>query len=148
MTSIPAKNSFSERLRTFELKMEAFCIAPPVINMFKHLFSELYAGKTGKVCEAEILPVTDQDVRTYEELDEFEETGTRALAQAVVIKLNGGLGTSMGLEKAKSLIPIKDGLTFLDIIARQALQAKLPHVIQEKTLVRLGANGPLRPVSV
>jgi UDP-N-acetylglucosamine pyrophosphorylase len=36
-----------------------------------------------------------------------------------VLKLNGGLGTSMGLEKAKSLLPVKDGQTFLDLIAQQ-----------------------------
>lgn len=44
-----------------------------------------------------------------------------------VIKLNGGLGTSMGLEKAKSLIPVKDGLTFLDFIARQILWLRRTH---------------------
>ena len=32
----------------------------------------------------------------------------------VVLKLNGGLGTGMGLEKAKSLLPVKQGLTFLE----------------------------------
>jgi UTP--glucose-1-phosphate uridylyltransferase len=37
-----------------------------------------------------------------------------------MIKLNGGLGTSMGLKKAKSLIKIKNGLTFLEIIVNQA----------------------------
>jgi hypothetical protein len=36
-----------------------------------------------------------------------------------VLKLNGGLGTSMGLEKAKSLLEVKDGKTFLDLIAEQ-----------------------------
>ena len=40
-----------------------------------------------------------------------------------MLKLNGGLGTGMGLEKAKSLLPIKDGVTFLDFIARQVLPA-------------------------
>jgi len=35
------------------------------------------------------------------------------------VKLNGGLGTGMGLEKAKSLLPLKDGMTFLDFIAKQ-----------------------------
>jgi UDP-N-acetylglucosamine pyrophosphorylase len=44
-----------------------------------------------------------------------------------VIKLNGGLGTSMGLEKAKSLIPVKDGLNFLDFIARQVLWIRRHH---------------------
>ena len=43
------------------------------------------------------------------------------LDQAVVIKLNGGLGTSMGMTRAKSLLEAKDGLTFLDLIARQVL---------------------------
>ena len=42
------------------------------------------------------------------------------LKKTAVLKLNGGLGTSMGLEKAKSLLVVKDGLTFLDLIARQA----------------------------
>ena len=39
-----------------------------------------------------------------------------------MIKLNGGLGTSMGMTRAKSLLEVKDGLTFLDIIVRQAQQ--------------------------
>ena len=44
------------------------------------------------------------------------------LDQAVVLKLNGGLGTSMGMTRAKSLIEIKDGLSFLDVIVRQVLR--------------------------
>ena len=40
------------------------------------------------------------------------------------MKLNGGLGTSMGLDRAKSLLEVRDGLTFLDIIARQVLWAR------------------------
>jgi UDP-N-acetylglucosamine pyrophosphorylase len=39
--------------------------------------------------------------------------------QAVVLKLNGGLGTGMGLDKAKSLLEVKDSLTFLDFTALQ-----------------------------
>ena len=37
-----------------------------------------------------------------------------------MLKLNGGLGTGMGLEKAKSLLPLKGDDTFLDFIAKQA----------------------------
>ena len=36
--------------------------------------------------------------------------------KTVIIKLNGGLGTSMGLDKAKSLIKIKKDYTFIDIM--------------------------------
>ena len=41
------------------------------------------------------------------------------LGKTAVLKLNGGLGTSMGLEKAKSLLEVSGGLTFLDLIAKQ-----------------------------
>ena len=37
----------------------------------------------------------------------------------MIIKLNGGLGTSMGMDKAKSLLPVRDGKTFLDLIVAQ-----------------------------
>jgi len=63
-------------------------------------------------------------------------TGPQALlAKTAVLKLNGGLGTSMGLEKAKSLLEVKDGKTFLDLIAeqikytRQQIGAKVPHPV-------------------
>ena len=41
------------------------------------------------------------------------------LGKTVMLKLNGGLGTGMGLEKAKSLLPLKGDDTFLDFIAKQ-----------------------------
>ena len=41
------------------------------------------------------------------------------LNQLVVIKLNGGLGTSMGCKGPKSAIPVKDDLTFLDLTVQQ-----------------------------
>lgn len=54
-------------------------------------------------------------------LSEFREIGLAAAAKTAVIKLNGGLGTSMGLSKAKSLISVRPGISFLDLIARQIL---------------------------
>jgi UTP--glucose-1-phosphate uridylyltransferase len=50
-----------------------------------------------------------------------EETAAAAIATTAVIKLNGGLGTSMGMDRAKSLLCVRRGLSFLDIIARQTL---------------------------
>jgi UTP--glucose-1-phosphate uridylyltransferase len=41
------------------------------------------------------------------------------LSKLVVIKLNGGLGTSMGCQGPKSTITVRDDLTFLDLIIRQ-----------------------------
>ena len=41
------------------------------------------------------------------------------LDQLVVIKLNGGLGTSMGCSGPKSVIPVRNDLTFLDLTVQQ-----------------------------
>ena len=48
----------------------------------------------------------------------------RRIRDTVVIKLNGGLGTSMGMDRAKSLLCVRRGLSFLDIIARQVLHVR------------------------
>ena len=41
------------------------------------------------------------------------------LDKLVVIKLNGGLGTSMGCSGPKSVIPVRNDLTFLDLTVQQ-----------------------------
>ena len=41
--------------------------------------------------------------------------------QVALIKLNGGLATTMGLQQPKSLMEARDGLSFLDIIVGQTL---------------------------
>lgn len=41
------------------------------------------------------------------------------LDKLIVIKLNGGLGTSMGCKGPKSTITVRDDLTFLDLIIKQ-----------------------------
>ncbi len=45
----------------------------------------------------------------------------------VIVKLNGGLGTSMGLSGPKSLLEIKPATSFLDVIARQVLALREQH---------------------
>lgn len=121
---------------------------------FRHYYQELEAGAEGMVPESDIQPV--ESVPEADDLpDEDEEGGRDALGRAVVIKLNGGLGTSMGMTQAKSLLEVKDGLTFLDIIVRQTLElrerydARLPLVLmnsfytQEDTLAALERHGEL-----
>jgi len=41
------------------------------------------------------------------------------LDKLVVLKLNGGLGTSMGCKGPKSAISVRDDLTFLDLTVQQ-----------------------------
>jgi UTP--glucose-1-phosphate uridylyltransferase len=49
------------------------------------------------------------------------------LDRLVIVKLNGGLGTSMGLSGPKSLLEVKPGTTFLDVLARQVLALRERH---------------------
>ncbi len=127
MTKLPINlqdASVAAKFRAFELKMEAHSIRPMVINIFKHYYTKLLQGDLGKMPEAAIAPVSEDSLKSYEALEPYTDDGIRAMNQAVVIKLNGGLGTSMGLERAKSLISLKDDLTFLDIILRQVLHLR------------------------
>ena len=108
--------------------MQAEALPELFIETFRHYYAQLAAGETGAIPETEIEPV--RDLPDAESLPEdMARAGVDHLPQTVFIKLNGGLGTSMGLQKAKSLLPVKEGLTFLDIIARHALHHRIPLVL-------------------
>jgi UTP--glucose-1-phosphate uridylyltransferase len=91
-----------------------------VIETFKGYYCDLVDGATGIIEDDAIRPPASDEVVVAAELDQYHEAGRRVLPQAVRITLNGGLGTSMGLQGPKSLLPVRDSLTFLDIIMRQA----------------------------
>ena len=109
------------QFQPFAQKMEKNGLSPVVIDTFRHYYSLLVRGETGLITRADIDPVQEGEVADAEKLSGLTEAGRSALRKLVVIKLNGGLGTSMGLSRTKSLLQVKDGLTFLDIIARQIL---------------------------
>jgi UTP--glucose-1-phosphate uridylyltransferase len=98
-------------------KMRDAGVAGVAIDTFAELYKRLAAGETGLIAEAEIEPV--DSVPDAEALPAVDAAGL--LDQAVVIKLNGGLGTSMGMTRAKSLLEAREGKTFLDLIADQVL---------------------------
>ena len=64
------------------------------------------------------------------------------LDRLVIVKLNGGLGTSMGPSGPKSLLEVKPGSSFLDIVARQVLAlrerhgARLPLLLMNSAVTR------------
>jgi UTP--glucose-1-phosphate uridylyltransferase len=69
-----------------------------------------------------------EDLPLLDELPEPSPERAREVLDALaVVKLNGGLGTSMGMEQAKSLLEVKQGKTFLDIIAGQVLELRKEH---------------------
>jgi UTP--glucose-1-phosphate uridylyltransferase len=109
----------------FKARMEAEGLPPIFIDTFAYYYEQLVAGKTGYIAEDDILPVAQvPDVAQFP--DHLVGVGRAALSKTAVIKLNGGLGTSMGLKQAKSLLSVKEGYSFLDIIALQAQLSKVP----------------------
>jgi UTP--glucose-1-phosphate uridylyltransferase len=101
-------------------KMRADGVADAAIETFRDLYTRWRDGETGLLPEADIEPL--RDVPSLEDLPDVDVPD--ALDATVVCKLNGGLGTSMGMTRAKSLLEVKDGMTFLDVIARQVLDAR------------------------
>ena len=64
------------------------------------------------------------DIPSINDAEVSDEEAHAAISTTAVIKLNGGLGTSMGMDRAKSLLCVRKGLSFLDVIARQILHMR------------------------
>ena len=84
------------------------------IKAFLYNFEKLTSGANLMIPESALSAV--ESLPSY---DALTEEKPELLKDTVMLKLNGGLGTGMGLEKAKSLLPLKGDDTFLDFIAKQ-----------------------------
>ena len=109
------------------------------------------AGATGFIHDMEIDPISSEALPSYADLGPYQSAGEQAMRQTVMITLNGGLGTSMGLMGPKSLLQVKNGKSFLEIILGQAnnCQADLALMnsfsTQADTVAAIAALKPPRP---
>ncbi len=112
--------STSQSFQLFRQQMEKEDIPDIFIKNFQHYYQKLVSGEKGLIREDEISRV--ESLPDAEKLpEEFRKIGQDNLSKTVFLKLNGGLGTSMGLERAKSLLTVKNDYSFLDIIAQQSI---------------------------
>jgi UTP--glucose-1-phosphate uridylyltransferase len=137
--------------RAAEEKMRAAGQPEEAIRVFRSAYERLATGESALIPTAELEPAGD--VPRLEELPEGADA--EVLDQFAVIKLNGGLATTMGLQRPKSLIEARDGNSFLDVIIGQTLAlrrrhgARLPLVLmdsqatQAETLAALGVHPEL-----
>lgn len=117
-----------------------------VIRNFQHYYALVRSGETGLIPEADIQPVDAlPDADAFVRDPALVAAGEAAMKEAVAIKLNGGLGTSMGMNRAKSLLTVKNDYTFLDIIARQAIQLGAPLVFMNSFSTREDTLAALAP---
>ncbi|WP_140445096.1 MULTISPECIES: UTP--glucose-1-phosphate uridylyltransferase [unclassified Bifidobacterium] len=108
------------------------------INQFRRLYDVWRNEQASSwIRETDVEPLVDvpsfHDV--YKTID--HDKAVNAFAKTAFLKLNGGLGTSMGLDCAKSLLPVRrhkaKQMRFIDIILGQVLTAR----------TRLGVELPL-----
>jgi UTP--glucose-1-phosphate uridylyltransferase len=134
------------------------------MNRSDHVAAVLAKAEAGGVCGAELAALRRRlrqlgerragllpgevlepvaDLPRLQELPEPPPGQARdVLGQLAVVKLNGGLGTSMGLSGPKSLLEVKPGTSFLDVLARHVLAlrarhgARLPLVLMNSAATR------------
>jgi UTP--glucose-1-phosphate uridylyltransferase len=107
-------------------KMRAAGAHEEAIRAFESAYTRLRSGGEAMLGTAELEPAGD--VPALEELDDADSA--QALEHLAVIKLNGGLATSMGLQEPKSLVEAREGRSFLDIIVGQTLALRERHGVR------------------
>ncbi|PMC75431.1 UTP--glucose-1-phosphate uridylyltransferase [Brachybacterium sp. UMB0905] len=112
----------TDGLSTAQQKMADAGVPQTAIDVFSHYYGQLEEGVTGTIPEDTIEPYLDPPKLEDVKIDVAQ--AKKVFDQLAIINLNGGLGTSMGLDKAKSLLPVRDGKSFLDIIVEQVLAAR------------------------
>jgi UTP--glucose-1-phosphate uridylyltransferase len=122
--------SHAQTLALALAKLDSDHVSEPNRGSFIRLFDLLASGDRGLIFEKEIEPVTNIPA----EVDIARSVKTAdpgaVLGETVMIKLNGGLGTSMGLKRAKSLLEVIYGLNFLDLTVLKLLQFRERYGVQ------------------
>ena len=111
----------SKGLAIARAKMQDAGVDPVAVDTFAHYYRLLEHGETGMIPESTIDPL---DMEALRDVEVGADDAAAAIRATAVIKLNGGLGTSMGMDRAKSLLCVRRGLSFLDIIARQVMHLR------------------------
>ena len=122
-------------------KAEGAGAHPTELAALRRRLEQLTVPDAGQLPGSELEPLPD--LPRLEELPEPSESEAReVLDRLVVVKLNGGLGTSMGLSGPKSLLSVKEGHSFLDIFTMQVLAlrrqygARLPLMLMDSPSTR------------
>lgn len=89
------------------------------LNAFQKLFGRFLKAKA-TINWNKIQPLPENSIIKYKSLEQAcKDNIASMLDKLVVVKLNGGLGTSMGCKGPKSVISVRHDLTFLDLLMQQ-----------------------------
>jgi len=127
----------ADGLQRAEEKMRAAGQHEEAVRAFARAYERLVGGESALIRSDELEPVAGAL-----SLDTLDEGAAGALDQVAVIKLNGGLATTMGLRGPKSLMEARDGRSFLELIVEQTVAlrgrygARLPLVLMDSDATR------------
>jgi UTP--glucose-1-phosphate uridylyltransferase len=122
-------------------KAEAGGVHGAELAALRRRLQQLGDQQAGRLPGEALVPLADLP-RLDQLPDPPPDQARDVLNRLVIAKLNGGLGTSMGLSGPKSLLEIKPGTSFLDVIARQVLAlreqygGRLPLVLMNSVATR------------
>jgi UTP--glucose-1-phosphate uridylyltransferase len=125
-------------LKAAEAKMREAGQPDEAIRSFASAYERLVGGESAMLPSADLEPAGDVD--RLEQLPDADVGDM--LDRVAVIKLNGGLATSMGLRSPKSLVQAREGHSFLDIIIGQTLSlrarygVRLPLILMDSQATR------------
>lgn len=110
-------------------KMREQGMSDVAIAQFKRLYTQWqHDDASSWIREDDVEPL--QDVPSFHDVYKTidHDQAVHAFAKTAFLKLNGGLGTSMGLDAAKSLLPVRRHkarkMRFIDIIIGQVMTAR------------------------
>lgn len=90
------------------------------LEKFSKIFSRYLKTRSDKIEWSKISPPPSEMMVEYESIEQPPaENMSEILNKLAVLKLNGGLGTSMGCTGPKSAIEVKDYMNFIDLTVRQ-----------------------------
>ncbi|XP_055373590.1 UTP--glucose-1-phosphate uridylyltransferase isoform X2 [Condylostylus longicornis] len=91
------------------------------MKRFSDLFGRFLQEEGPSIDWSKIQKLPEEAVKEYNSLKppKNDDAIKQMLDKLIVIKLNGGLGTSMGCHGPKSVIPVRSDLTFLDLTVQQ-----------------------------
>ena len=132
-------------LRAAAAKMREAGAHEEAIRAFESAYRRLVSGQETVLPSAELEPA--RDVPALAELPDCDPG--QALEHVVVIRLNGGLATTMGLQEPKSLLEAREGRSFLEVIVgqtlalRRSLGVRLPLVLMNSDVTRAATEDAL-----
>ncbi|MGR1195942.1 UTP--glucose-1-phosphate uridylyltransferase [Alloscardovia omnicolens] len=117
-------------------KMRDNNFSDTAILQFERMYKVWQADDAGWMREEDVTPLKPEDVPAVSDIYDSmsSHVAHTALAKTAILKLNGGLGTSMGLDGPKSLLPVRRHkarrMRFIDIILGQVISTRAHHKIQ------------------